>query len=226
MTVIGCHKHIDWFFYIFNWMKLFFCIFIALTLTACSHHKSGNEEDLKSHSNNTQYADQFIIVLDLQEHFYTDKQADISAKKLVETVNSLVDTFIPEKVIYVNATNKTLSISFKGISIDTLPVPAMDGNLKIVSNNIFTKYAGNAFTSAELNAFLGTNMAREIVLVGFVAEDCIYQTAIGGRDKGYTMYIIPEAIMGKSIKGKARAIKKMAKKGIKLLPIKEINSAL
>jgi len=138
----------------------------------------------------------------------------------------LIDTFIPEKVIYVNATNKTLSISFKGISIDTLPVPAMDGNLKIVSNNIFTKYAGNAFTSAELNSFLETNKAREIILVGFVAEDCIYQTAIGGKEKGYTMYVIPEAIMGKSIKGKARAIKKMAKKGIHLVAIEEINNEL
>ena len=102
----------------------------------------------------------------------------------------------------------------------------MDSNLKIVSNNIFTKYSGDAFTSAELNNFLESNNATNIILVGRIAEECLYQTALGGKHKGYDIYIISEAIIGKTQKRKEKAIRKMTKNKIKLLPIKEIINAL
>lgn len=169
-----------------------------------------------------QFNDKYIIVLDVQQKFLTDKQTDSSAIEFIQTLNSLIDIFASEKVIYIKASGKTLTISLKGCSVETMPAPDLDSNLKIVSNNIFTKISGDAFTSPELNNFLKNNNAREIILVGLLAEKCIYHTAIGGKEKGYDIYIIPEAIIGKTTKSKEKAIKKMTKKGIKVLPIKEI----
>ncbi|MFC2086455.1 isochorismatase family protein [Bacteroidota bacterium] len=183
---------------------------ICLNLNICISQKS------------KQYNDKYVIVLDVQQQSYENTQADSSALELTRTVNSLIDKFAPEKVIYVKNTKKILSLSFKGFSVDTMPVPDLDSNLKIVSNNIFTKYSGDAFTSAELNNLLENNSAKNIILVGRLAEECLYQTALGGKHKGYDIYIIPEAIIGKTTRRKEKAIKKMAEKGIKLLPVKEV----
>jgi len=169
-----------------------------------------------------QYSDKYLIVLDVQHQFYENSPMDSSAKELVRSINSLIDKFDPEKVIYVKATGKTLSFSSKGFFVDTLPVPSLDSNLKIVSNNIFIKVNGDAFTCMELNNFLRKNNASEIILVGLLAEKCIYKTAIGGIDTGYDIYIIPDAIMGKTTKRKGKAIRKMTERGVVILPFDEL----
>jgi len=166
-----------------------------------------------------QYQDAYIIVLDIQQQSYSNEQQESSAMELTQKVNSLIDNFDPDKVIYIKNTKKLLSLSLKGILVDTIPVRDLDSNLKIVSKNIFTKYSGDAFTSAELNTFLESNKAGNIILVGRLAEECLYQTALGGKNKGYDIYIIPEAIMGKTKEKKEKAIKRMIKKKILLFPI-------
>lgn len=171
---------------------------------------------------NSQNSDKYIIVLDVQPQFYTDKKFDSSATVMVQNINALVEKFNPDKVVYVKSTGKALGVSYKGLSIDTLPAPKLDSNLKIVSQNIFTKISGDAFEVAELNDFINNNNINEIIIVGLLAEKCVYNTALGGKVRGYNIYIIPEAIIGKTLKRKEEAIKKMTEKGINILPIKEI----
>jgi len=171
---------------------------------------------------NKQHCDNYLLVLDIQDTFYKNTPLDSLAKKMILTVNSLVSNFAPEKVIYVKSTGKILSISSKGFSIDTMPVPGFDSRLNVVSDNIFIKLSGDAFTSSGLRNYLENKKAKEIIIVGLLAEKCIYHTALGGKKKGYDIYIIPEAIIGKTTKKKEKAIKKITRKGIKLLPIKEI----
>jgi nicotinamidase-related amidase len=172
------------------------------------------------HSN--QIGNKYLIVLDVQPQFYEDKWSDTSTTKLVQTINALVNKFNREKVIYIKSTGSALSVSFKRFSIDTLQVPILDSNLKVVNNNIFTKLDGNAFSSSKLISFLRNNNASDIVLVGLLAEKCIDKTAMGGKKKGFNMYVIPEAIIGSTTKSKEKAIKKMVDRGIKLLPVKEL----
>jgi nicotinamidase-related amidase len=171
---------------------------------------------------NKQFHDRYIMVLDVQKQFYENKPFDTSAKTMVNTINLIIDRFDPENVIYIKSAGLALSLTSKGFSVDTIPPPDIDSNLKMVSKHIFTKCDGNAFTTEELNKFLENNKVKEIVLVGLLAEKCIYNTALGGKEKGYNMYLIPEGIIGKTTKKKVKAINKMIKKGIKLLPIKEI----
>jgi len=168
------------------------------------------------------YHDKYVVVLDVQKQSYANKLQENLAKKMIQNINSLLDITAPEKVIYIKASGKMLSVTFKGFKVYAMPAPDLDSNLKIVSNNIFTKIEGDAFTSAELRSFLQNNNAREIILVGLLAEKCLYQTALGGADRGYNMYIIPEAILGKNLKSKENVIKKMAGKGIKTLTLQEI----
>jgi nicotinamidase-related amidase len=164
----------------------------------------------------------YLIVLDIQEFHKKNKLQDSTVKEMVQNVNSLISHFDTAHIIYVKATGKALNISLKGFSVDTLPAPPFDNNLTIVGSNIFTKIEGDAFTSAELMSFLESRKAKEIVLVGLMAEKCIYNTALGGKSRSYDIIIVTEAIVGTTPKKKETAINEMKEKGIKFIPISDI----
>jgi len=164
----------------------------------------------------------YLIVLDIQAFPKKDKQLDSSVREMIQNVNSLVSHFDTNKVIYIKATGKALNITLKGFSVDTLPAPDFDSTLNVVSNNVFTKIEGDAFTSAGLISFLESRKVQEIVLVGLMAEKCIFDTALGGKARGYDIAIVTEGIVGTTHKKKEKAIQKMEEKGVKFIPITQI----
>jgi nicotinamidase-related amidase len=166
--------------------------------------------------------ERYLIVLDIQEFHKKNKQQDSTVKEMIQNVNSLINHFDTSQVIYVKATGKALSITLKGFSVDTLPAPPFDSNLTIVGSNVFAKIEGDAFTSSALIRFLESRKAKEIVLVGLMAEKCIYDTALGGKSRGYDMTIVPEGIVGTTPKKKETAINELKEKGIKFISITEI----
>lgn len=168
----------------------------------------------------------YLLVVDVQSRFYENSEIENQANEMVQKINQIITKVEPQNVVYIKATGKNLSISFKGIkTTPILPAPDLDSNLKIVSSNIFTKVESDAFTVDSLNKFLTDNGAKEIIIVGLLAEKCVYNTAVGGKEKGYDVYIIPEAIISKSKEEKEKAFRKLTEKGVKILPISEISYA-
>lgn len=170
--------------------------------------------------------EKYLVVPDIQQFPKKDKQLESQVKEMVQNVNSLINHFNPGEVIYIKAAGKALNITSKGISTVILPAPVFDSTLSVVSSNTFVKIKGDAFTSAEFIRFLEDKKAREIVLVGLMAEKCIYATALGGKGMGYDITIVPEGIVGMTPKKKEKAIKKLKEKGIKFTPITDITNAM
>ena len=169
--------------------------------------------------------ERYLIVLDIQKFHTKNKQQESSVKEMIQNVNSLISHFDAEKVLYIKATGKALNVSFKGISVDTLPAPDFDSTLNVVSNHIFTKIEGDAFTSNELISYLESRKVKEIVLVGLMAEKCISNTALGGKARGYNMKIVSEGIVGTTQKKKDQAIHDLNHKGITFIPMAELTNA-
>lgn len=164
-----------------------------------------------------------LIVLDIQEQFIAGKSYESSAKTMIDNVNDLISNFNQDKIIYIKSTGKILVISSKGFSTDTMPTPNFDTRLNIVNDNVFIKVStGDAFNSLELLNFLAPKKVKDIVIVGLLAEKCVYQTALGGKTRGYNIYVVPEAITGKSEKSKSKVFEKLKKRGIKVLSLKEL----
>ena len=163
-----------------------------------------------------------LVVLDVQEFSKKSKELDNSVNEMIRNVNSLISLFNAGNVIYIKSATLALNISFKGISVDTLPVPGFDSSLKIVSNNIFIKTEGDAFTVEQFDDFLKSENTKRIVLVGLMAEKCIYHTATGGKDRGYDIVVVSEGIVGMTEKKKDKAIRKMQDKGIEFISLDEI----
>lgn len=166
--------------------------------------------------------DTFLIVLDVQEYYTNNELSESAAQNFIDAVNYVINSTDSSHVIYVKTIHQLLNLSltlpFAYVSFDTSAM-RLDKRMTMVSKHIFTKIASNAFTVKELNDFLIQNQAKYIVIIGLMAEECIYQTLTGGKSIGYQMYTVPEALVGKSQKGKDEAIKKLIKEGIKILDI-------
>ena len=173
----------------------------------------------QAYSNN-----KFLLVLDVQQ-YWTDKAMSAeTARKMVASINTLIKRTDPGKVIYIKtpAVSKILSISLKGIKVDTVYAKEFDRNLVIVGGNIFDKNEGDAFTSGELTDFLARNNAKEIIITGLMAEQCVYYTVNGGILRGFDVYVVPEAIGSKSEKSKQKVLKGFLEKGVKIKSLDEV----
>lgn len=167
--------------------------------------------------------DKFLIVLDIQEYYTSSKLSDGSARKLVDSINYVISNTSANNVIYIKSNHKLLNLSlsypFVYVTLDTSAM-CLDKRMNLVNDNIFTKEDPNAFTVKALNDFLKQKNAKEIIIIGLLAEQCVYKSLIAGRKLGYKMYMIPDAIYGKSQKSKERVIKKLFRKGIGIIDLK------
>jgi nicotinamidase-related amidase len=109
------------------------------------------------------------------------------------------------------------------VSVDSSAM-RFDKRMNNVNEQVFIKEksSASAFIIEELNDFLKQHNANEIVIIGLMAEGSLYKSLIEGKDLGYDMYTIPEAIIGKTQKSKDKAVKKLAKEGVKILAINTI----
>lgn len=169
--------------------------------------------------------EKYVIVLDVQQ-YWTDKTlSKEAAAGMLTAINALIEKSNPEKVIYVKSNHKALVLSFKGIKVDTILNNEFDRNLKIINDNIFVKSEGDAFATKALTDFLDKNKAKEIIVTGLLAEKCVNATALGGLSRGYDIYLITEAVGGKSEKSKAKVIEKLKKSGVKILDINDLHQS-
>jgi len=171
--------------------------------------------------------DKFLIILDIQEYYTNDKLPEGDAQKLIDSINYVISNTSPNNVIYIKSIHKLLNLSlsypFIYVSLDTLAM-CLDKRMNLVNEHIFLKEESNTFTVKELNHFLKQNNAKEIIIIGLMAEQCISESLIAGKELGYDMYIIPEAIIGESPKSKDKALKALSKEGVKILDIKTLNN--
>lgn len=164
----------------------------------------------------------FLIVLDVQNHDTKLLESNPSFQDFMESINAAIGQSNTKNVIYIKGIHLELNISLTFpnlfISLDAEGMQ-LDERMDKVSENIFLKdeNEGNAFNVGKLNSFLEKNNAKEIILIGLMAEECIYQTGIGGLEQGYDIYVIPEAIIGESKESKDAIIKELVEKGIKIL---------
>lgn len=166
--------------------------------------------------------DKILLVLDIQKLFTSTTISDSSAMSLIDNSNSIISKFNPNNVIYIQSIARVLNVSLKGFRVDTLPDLELDPRLNVVNNNIFTKNKGNAFTSEELNSFVEKSSIKEIIVIGLLAENCVKETLLGGKKKGYTMYYIPEAIAAKNKESKTNTEAKFRKSEIIEMSISQI----
>lgn len=190
-------------------MKANFTVFLTLILSVFSVSAIAQEKDF--------FQNKYLIVLDMQEDYIYGKIPDSAAYELIANINSIIDKVDTNKIVYVKTEMLVASLSFKGISVDTIANLEFCKNLQIANNNIFVKTDGNAFSNNDLATFFNAKNAEDIIVVGLLAEQCVSRTTNGGLELGYHMFLIPNAILGKKEKTKSKAIKKLIDNGASVM---------
>ncbi len=161
--------------------------------------------------------DNYLIVLDIQQYYTHELLDSVAAENLIYSINSLLDEYEPQKVVYIRSMHKLLTLSFKGVKVDTADGMEFDHRLRVINTVDFVKSKPNAFSLEEFRSYLEENNAKNIVVVGLMAEYCVYQTLLGGKECGFEMFVVPDAIAAKSEKSKNKTLEKLKKKGVVVL---------
>ena len=165
----------------------------------------------------TNYNDKYLIVLDIQNNFTKEKMNEKQSTKFLSKINSVIEKTNPKKVIYVETLTAALEIGLKGISVGFPDGLERDERLMLVNKNIFIKTRPNAFTSEKLMSFIKSENAEEFIVIGLAAEHCAMSTVLGGKELGYKMSVIPEAIVGTTPEDKQDALVRMKEEGIEMI---------
>lgn len=159
-----------------------------------------------------------LLVIDMQNVCVGEKHAvyfKYDNDALIKEVNTAIDNNKNNLVIYIKNVMK------KNLFNKLAPFQAYEGteeielvkNLQIVSNYIYTKYKGDAFTNPKLNEFLKEHNVKSVEIVGVDGGGCVALTAIGAINEGYRVIINETAIGTMFEKNKNKYFNKLKKLG-------------
>ena len=140
-----------------------------------------------------------LLVIDMQNVCVGRNHADLfqyDHDELLKAVNQVIEDNSGNTVIYIknimkrNLINKLAPFqAYEG----TQEVELVSG-LKLVSEFVFEKYKGDAFSNPRLNEFLANRQIDTVEVIGVDGGGCVSLTALGAIKKGYKVLVNENAI--------------------------------
>ncbi len=159
-----------------------------------------------------------LLVIDMQNFTIGENHANIfryENKLLLKNINRHIEEY--KNVVYIKHTMKRNFMNhfspFKAYE-GTNEIELVEG-LSVVSNNMFYKYQGNAFSNTELVHWLQENAIREIGIVGVDGGGCVALTAIGALKNNFEVVLYEDSIGTTFTKKKNKYFKKLKSMGAK-----------
>lgn len=135
--------------------------------------------------------------------------------KLIQNINQLISEYKTENVYYIKNIMKNTLINkiapFK--AFDGTPETELVDGLRIVSDHIYKKYAGDAFSNTSLLQKIKESDITEIEIVGIDGGGCVSRTALGAVKAGYKVIINANCIGTIMIKREQKYHNKLQKMG-------------
>lgn len=140
-----------------------------------------------------------LLVIDMQNVCVGSNHSNYfkyNRKSLIAFVNERIEKYEGNNVIYIKNIMKNNFVNrfapFKAFD-GTTEVDIAD-EVKVVSDNIFKKFKGDAFSNENLDKFLKENNINELELVGVDGGGCVAKTALGAIKQGYKVILNTNAI--------------------------------
>ncbi|HOV28049.1 MAG TPA: isochorismatase family protein [Pseudobacteroides sp.] len=163
-----------------------------------------------------------VLVMDMQNICVGDdhhKFFKYNNKELITAVNKVIKDNDGNPIFYI------LNIMKDNLINKLAPIKAFEGNknvelvdtLEIVSNYIFKKYKGDAFTNPKLKEKLDELNIDEIEIIGLDGGGCVALTALGAIKAGYKVTINTNAIGTMFHKRASKYNEKLKKLGAKFI---------
>lgn len=128
-----------------------------------------------------------LVVIDIQNDI-TKNYRDV-----IVQINAAIDWAVGKDIPVVYIKHNNLSAGTRTFKPDTHGAELVP-EMKIVSENIFTKTKSNALTSQEFTDFIAENKITEFYLAGADATACVKSTSYNMTKEGYSVHVLADCI--------------------------------
>lgn len=97
------------------------------------------------------------------------------------------------------------------------PGTALDPRTAALSDILFDKDAPDSFSNEKLDAFLREQQVEHLVIAGVFADGCVYWTARGALNRGYSVTVVRDAIGDADEENRLDALESLAKRGVRIV---------
>jgi len=167
----------------------------------------GNNED-----NKTAKA---LVVIDIQNDITKNY------KGIIDGINKAIDWAVSNDIHVVYIRHENLSAGTRTFKPNTRGAELVP-DLKIVSENVFTKSKGNALTSEEFANFINKNKIDEFYLTGADAVACVKSTCFNMCKAGYKVNVISDCVTSYDKKKIDEMMQYYESKGSKIISLNEL----
>ncbi len=128
-----------------------------------------------------------LVVIDIQNDITKNY------KEVIGNINTAIDWAAAQDLPVVYIKHNNLSAGTRTFKPDTYGAELVP-DMKIVSENIFTKTKGNALTSEAFASFITENGINEFYIAGADAVACVKSTCYNMTKEGYTVHVLSDCI--------------------------------
>lgn len=124
-----------------------------------------------------------------------DIQNDITKnyREIVDNLNKAIDWAISQKIQVIYVCHNNVTPSAKNFLPGTKGAEIVP-ELRVVSDNIFTKTKANALTNEEFSAFIEANGIRSFIVTGADATACVKSTCYNMTKEGYAVTVLSDCV--------------------------------
>ncbi len=155
-----------------------------------------------------------------------DIQNDITKnyKDVIDNINAAIDWATNNDVHVVYIRHENLSAGTRTFKPNT-PGAELVSDMKVVSNNVFTKSKGNALTSEEFADFISKNEIGEFFIAGADAVACVKSTCFNLCKANYSVNVLSDCITSYDKRKIAEMLSYYESKGSRIISMSDLLGA-
>jgi nicotinamidase-related amidase len=154
-----------------------------------------------------------------------DIQNDITKnyKDVIGNINQSIDWAVNKNIHVVYIRHENLSAGTRTFKPNTHGSEFVS-DLKMVTNNVFTKSKGNALTSEEFADFISKNEIGDFYIAGADAVACVKSTCYNLRKENYSVMVLSDCITSYDKRKIDEMLRYYESKGCKIICMNDLQS--
>ena len=156
-----------------------------------------------------------LVVIDIQNDITKNY------KEIIDNINKSIDWAINNDIHVVYIRHENLSAGTRTFKPNTRGAE-LAPDLKMVSDNVFTKSKGNALTSEEFAAFIDKNEINDFYITGADAVACVNSTCYNLTKAGYNVTVLSDCITSYDKKKIPEMLDYYKNKGSKIISLNDL----
>lgn len=156
-----------------------------------------------------------LVVIDIQNDITKNY------KEIIGNINKSIDWAVEKNIHVIYIRHENLSAGTRTFKPNTRG-SELASDLKIVSNNVFTKYKGNALSSEEFLDFIHKNEICDFYIAGADAVACVKSTCYNLRKANYNVNVLSDCITSYDKRKLYEMLRYYESKGCKLIQLNDL----